>query len=124
LDVKKAKCDAENYRDFLRPLGVCSGEAQCGKLEAGIGEVTNEQLYLAMGVPALINAVLIGILMAYVNAKFDAVTSRFDGVNSKFESINSKFEVAHAELLRVEGVLDARLQNVEQRLKMLEEKVH
>lgn len=65
--------------------------------------MTDEQLYLAIGLPTLINAVLIGILMAYINAKFDT---------------------ARAELLRVEGVLDARLQNVEQRLKVLEEKVH
>ena len=65
--------------------------------------MTNEQLYLSIGLPMAFNAVLLGILIAYVNAKFEAVTARFEAVRS--------------DLLRVEGVLDARL-------KHLEEKVH
>ncbi|MBC8164511.1 MAG: hypothetical protein H7Y20_01420 [Bryobacteraceae bacterium] len=90
--------------------------------------MTNEQLYISIGVPALVNAVFFVLLMAYINAKFDGVNARFDAVNSRFDAardtVNAKFETARSELLRVEGVLDARLSNVEQRLKVLEEKVH
>jgi hypothetical protein len=32
--------------------------------------VTNEQLYIAVGIPLLFNATLIGVLIAYINAKF------------------------------------------------------
>ncbi|MBC8165970.1 MAG: hypothetical protein H7Y20_08865 [Bryobacteraceae bacterium] len=83
--------------------------------------MTNEQLYMAVGLPALINAVLIGILMAYINAKFDAARAELGTVRVE---MNAKFDVARSDLLRVEGVLDARLHNVEQRLKVLEDKGH
>jgi hypothetical protein len=40
--------------------------------------MSNQQLYLLIGAPMLFNAVLIGLLVAYINAKFDAVNHRFD----------------------------------------------
>jgi hypothetical protein len=80
--------------------------------------VTNQQLYLAIGVPLLFNAVLFGILVAYINAKFDAVNNRFDGVNTRFATIDQRFDdmrdLWRAELRRVEEVLDARLRNLEE----------
>lgn len=66
--------------------------------------VTNVQLYLAIGIPAAINAVLIGLLMAYINAKFQGVNQRFDDMRDLWRS----------ELHRVEGVLDARLRHIEE----------
>jgi hypothetical protein len=66
--------------------------------------VTNLQLYLAIGIPAALNAVLIGLLMAYINAKFDGVNRRFDDMR----------DLWRAELHRVEGVLDARLRHIEE----------
>jgi hypothetical protein len=66
--------------------------------------VTNVQLYLAIGIPAALNAVLIGLLMAYINAKFDGVNRRFDDMR----------DLWRAELHRVEGVLDARLRHIEE----------
>ena len=39
--------------------------------------MTNEQLYLAIGVPMLFNAVLVGILPAHMNSRFDSMQSRF-----------------------------------------------
>ena len=67
--------------------------------------VTNEQLYLAIGIPLLFNATLIGILIAYVNAKFQGIDTRFDDMR----------ELWRAELHRVEEVLDARLKHLEPR---------
>jgi hypothetical protein len=66
--------------------------------------MTNSQLYLAIGIPMLFNAVLIGLLIAYVNAKFEAVNQRFDDMR----------DLWRAELRRVEEVLDARLKHLEE----------
>jgi hypothetical protein len=54
--------------------------------------MTNEQLYLVIGAPMLFNAVLIGLLMAYMNAKFDAVYERFRSVDQRFETIDKRFD--------------------------------
>jgi hypothetical protein len=67
--------------------------------------VTNAQLYLAMGLPALLNAALIGLLMAYMNVRFNAIDKRFDDMR----------DLWRAELHRVEEILDARLKHLEQR---------
>ena len=91
--------------------------------------ITNMQLYLAIGIPILSNAALIGLLLAYINAKFDGVNAKFDsinakfdakfdGVNAKFDSVNQRFDdmrdLWRAELHRVEEVLDARLKHIEE----------
>ncbi len=57
--------------------------------------MTNTQLYIAVGVPVLFNAALIGFLMLYISAKFETT----------MEAVR-----------RVEGVLDARLKHVEDKL--------
>ena len=56
--------------------------------------MTNVQLYFAIGVPLVYNTLLFGILIAYINAKFEAQTQA---------------------LLRVEQVMDARLKHLEER---------
>ena len=104
-------------------------------------EVTNVQLYLSIGIPMLFNAALIGLLLAYMNARFDSaaesVNRRFDSVDQRFEGIHQRLEIAaenvnrrfdavdrrfddmrdlwRAELRRVEEVLDARLKHLEER---------
>lgn len=67
--------------------------------------MTNEQLYFAMGVPLVANAFLIGLLLAYMNAKFEGVNRRFDDMR----------DLWRAELHRVEEILDARLKHLEER---------
>jgi hypothetical protein len=67
--------------------------------------VTNQQLYLAIGIPMLFNASLIGIVIAHINARFNAVDRRFDDMR----------DLWRAELRRVEEVLDARLKHIEER---------
>ena len=95
--------------------------------------VTNEQLYIVIGIPMLFNATLIGLVIAYINArigkvesKFDAVGARFDAVNARFDAVDQRFDAVdkrfddmrdlwRAELRRVEEVLDARLKHIEER---------
>ena len=67
--------------------------------------MSNTQLYLAIGLPVMVNAVLVGLILAYMNAKFDNVNQRFDDMRTLWL----------AELHRVEEVLDARLKHFEQR---------
>ncbi len=67
--------------------------------------VTNQQLYLAIGVPMLFNASLTGIVVALMNVKFAAIDKRFDDMR----------DLWRAELRKVEEVLDARLRHIEER---------
>lgn len=77
--------------------------------------MTNVQLYLAIGVPILANAALIGLLLAYMNARFDGMNN---SINERFDSINRRFDdmrdLWRAELHRGEEVLDARLKHIEE----------
>ena len=58
-------------------------------------------------------------LRAEMNARFDAVNARIVGLhaemNARFEIVEAKFESAHQSLLRVEGMMDARLRHLEER---------
>ena len=42
--------------------------------------MSNEQFYLMIGIPMLFNAALMGILFAYLKAKFDSLERRFDNI--------------------------------------------
>ena len=74
---------------------------------------------LTVGMPTL--AVLIGILVN--NSRLTDLRSHMDArfsdmretINSLKETMNARFETAHAELLRVEQVMDARLKHLEER---------
>jgi hypothetical protein len=81
--------------------------------------VTNEQLYIVIGVPMLFNATLIGFVIAYINARFGKFEARFDGLEGRFDAIDKRFDdmrdLWRAELRRVEEVLDARLKHIEDR---------
>lgn len=81
--------------------------------------VTNEQLYILVGVPMLFNATLIGLVIAVFNAKIGKVESKFDLMHAGFAAIDKRFDdmrdLWRAELRRVEEVLDARLKHIEER---------
>lgn len=74
--------------------------------------MTNIQLYLAIGIPMLFNATLIGLVVALMNAKFAAVYARLDAIDKRFDDMR---DLWRAELRRVEEVLDARLKHLESR---------
>lgn len=48
-----------------------------------------------------------------MNARFNTVDARFDAVDARFETVEARFAAAHEALLRVEGVMDARLRHLE-----------
>jgi len=81
--------------------------------------VTNEQLYIALGIPMLFNAALIGFVIAYINARFDKQDSKFETIDRRFDAMDQRFDdmrdLWRAELRRVEEVLDARLKHIEER---------
>jgi len=76
--------------------------------------MTDTQLYLAIGVPIVTNAAMLGIvvtlLLQHMNARFDAQDKRID---ARFEAQEKLFT---EKLLRVEQVLDARLRLIEDKL--------
>ncbi len=59
--------------------------------------VTNQQLYLAIGVPVLFNIALVGLVVARFNTRLDDLR-----------------DLWRSELHRVEEVLDARLKHLEE----------
>ena len=65
------------------------------------------QLYTAVGLPVLLNAAMVGMLMAYMNATIDGLRNE----------VNAKFEAQTQGLLRFEGVIDTRLKHLEEREK-------
>ena len=67
--------------------------------------VTNEQLYLAIGIPLLFNAGLIGLLTIVMNTKFSGIDKRFDDMR----------DLWRAGLHRAEEVLNAGLKHLEER---------
>jgi hypothetical protein len=85
--------------------------------------VTNEQLYMAIGIPLLFNATMLGLVIAYINAKIGRLETkvdvRFDAIDQRFDAIHRRFDdmrdLWRAELRRVEEVLDARLKHLEER---------
>jgi hypothetical protein len=60
--------------------------------------MNDTQLYLAIGVPLIFNAALIGFLFVHMDKRFDDMR-----------------DLWRAELHRVEEVLDARLKHLEER---------
>ena len=81
--------------------------------------VTNVQLYLAIGIPMLFNATIIGILIALMNAKFAAVNSKFDAMEARFEAIDTRFEALNH---RFEAI-NTRFEAVNQRFDRMDERL-
>jgi hypothetical protein len=78
--------------------------------------VTNEQLYLAIGIPMLFSLAVIGFVVACFNARFDKIESRLDSMEIHFDKrFDDMRDLWRAELRRVEEVLDARLKHLEER---------
>jgi len=73
--------------------------------------VSNEQLYLAIGIPMLFNSALSVALWLNLRSNMN---DRFNNVNQRFDDMR---DLWRAELRRVEEVLDARLKHLEERQK-------
>ena len=66
---------------------------------------------LAVLVGMLVNGRQLGSLRNELKADFSGLRGE---INARFELLNARFDVAHQALLRVEGVLDARLKHLEE----------
>ncbi len=66
--------------------------------------MTDTQLYLAIGVPVVSNAIMFLLFSTMLNARFADINHRFDDMR----------ELWRTELRRVEEVLDARLKHIEE----------
>jgi len=76
--------------------------------------MTDTQLYRAIGLPIVVNAAALGIvamlLMTHMNTRLEG-TER--SINQRFDDMR---ELWRTELRRVEEVLDARLNHIEEKL--------
>jgi len=73
--------------------------------------MADTQLYIAVGVPMLFNALLITLLLTHMNSKFQGVEQRFNAIDKRFDDMR---DLWRAELRRVAEVLDARLKHLEE----------
>lgn len=71
--------------------------------------MTDTQLYLAIGVPVVSNAVMLLLFSAVINARLTAMEA---SLNKRFDDMR---DLWRAELRRVEEVIDARLKHLEER---------
>lgn len=78
--------------------------------------MTNLQLYLAIGVPVVVNTVVSVLVYTLLSARIGDLDRR---MSDGFAAINQRFDdmrdLWRAELGRVEEVLDARLRHLEDR---------
>ncbi len=110
------------------------------------------QLYLAIGIPSALLALnVLGVLAGFfwqakryedMSKRFDDVGRRFgdmgkrlDGMGNRFDDMGKRFddmgkrlddlkEVVRADLSRVEGVLSAKIDGLDTRVKALEDSQH
>lgn len=87
--------------------------------------MTNEQLYFAIGIPVVFNAVITlalwanlrSTLMQRIDSLLDSMNNRFEGTTIRFNGLDTRFDdmrdLWRAELRRVEEVIDARLKHLE-----------
>lgn len=75
--------------------------------------MTNQQLYLAIGIPIIVNILFNGILFTLF---YQIFTHRIDRVENRMDRMETSLkELWRAELHRVEEVIDARLKHLEER---------
>lgn len=74
--------------------------------------MTNLQLYLAIGVPLLVNTALVLFVYSALQHQLAALNQRINDLNQRFDDMR---DLWRAELRRVEEVLDARLKHLEER---------
>ena len=71
--------------------------------------MTNQQLYLAIGIPLIVHLVFNGFMFTLLSSRISQMES---AINQRFDDMR---DLWRAELHRVEEVLDARLKHIEGR---------
>lgn len=49
--------------------------------------MTDTQLYLVIGVPVLVNAGMLALLLMHLDSRFGSVGRRFDAINQRFNDM-------------------------------------
>jgi hypothetical protein len=65
--------------------------------------MTDTQLYLSIGIPMLFNAALIGLLVAYINARFDGVTQEVKGLHEDIHEIREDIREIRSDVKLLTG---------------------
>jgi len=79
--------------------------------------MTNEQLYLAIGLPVVVNAAVIGMLMVYLTGQFGAINTRFEDTKETlraemalgFERLTNKLDHLAGEVATLRELFAAHL---------------
>jgi hypothetical protein len=71
--------------------------------------LSNEQLYMAVGLPIVINILFNGMLFLVLSQR---MADKFAAIDKRFDDMR---DLWRAELRRVEEVLDARLKHLEEK---------
>jgi hypothetical protein len=58
---------------------------------ASVFLITNIQLYLVIGVPFIVNALLPGLVAANMRARFDEVHQHFDALDRRLDDVQSRW---------------------------------
>ena len=70
--------------------------------------MTDTQVYLAIGVPVISNAIMLMLFSTLISSRISAFET---AINKRFDDVR---ELWRTELRRVEEVLDARLKHIEE----------
>jgi hypothetical protein len=97
----------------------CTNSERIWLAEVQYCQVTDLQLYLAIGIPTF--AVLVGILMNAV--QYSGLNARFNGVDSRFASVDSRLSSVETRISNLETRMDARFNNLEVKFDTLTGKV-
>ena len=65
--------------------------------------MTDTQLYLSIGIPMLFNAALMGLLILYVNSRFDAMNQEIKGLHEDIREIRSDVKLLTGKLYEMMG---------------------
>ena len=80
--------------------------------------VPSEQLYIALGVPLVVNAAFTALILAYMNSRVSEVKTQISGLQTQISGLDRRIDemkdIWRSELFRVEQVLDARLKHLEE----------
>ena len=88
--------------------------------------VTNQQLYLAIGIPLLFNASLIALLIALMNSKLDAfrheINAQFSAMDARFERRFAAIDIRLSQVEARFGIMDAKFDAINARLDTVDDR--
>ena len=85
--------------------------------------MTNEQLYLAIGIPILFNAGMVAILMFVISMNKTNINARMTSMESRMTSIESRMLALEKRMTDFEASMGARFDLIMGRLVELEKEI-